>query len=86
MTCTLDRLGHATCTSSATSSNHIVYVVHVHVHDSNGVLYYVVQVHVPYSYGWSIIALTALVKLVTLPLTKTQVRCCTMMSMYMTIV
>ena len=31
------------------------------------------QVHVQYSYGWSIIALTALVKLVTLPLTKTQV-------------
>ena len=35
---------------------------------------HVAQVHVPYSYGWSIIALTALVKLVTLPLTKTQVR------------
>lgn len=34
---------------------------------------HVTQVHVPYSYGWSIIALTALVKLVTLPLTKTQV-------------
>lgn len=32
------------------------------------------QLHVPYSYGWSIILLTALVKLVTLPLTKTQVR------------
>lgn len=32
------------------------------------------QVHVPYSYGWSIIALTALVKLVTLPLSKAQVR------------
>jgi hypothetical protein len=28
---------------------------------------------VPYSYGWSIIALTALVKLATYPLTKTQV-------------
>ena len=32
------------------------------------------QLHVPYSYGWSIIALTALVKLATYPLTKTQVR------------
>ena len=31
------------------------------------------QIHVPYSYGWSIIALTALVKLATYPLTKTQV-------------
>ena len=31
------------------------------------------QLHVPYSYGWSIIALTALVKLATYPLTKTQV-------------
>ena len=31
------------------------------------------RLHVPYSYGWSIVALTALVKLVTFPLTKTQV-------------
>ncbi len=30
-------------------------------------------VHVPYSYGWSIIALTALVKLMTYPFTKIQV-------------
>jgi YidC/Oxa1 family membrane protein insertase len=31
------------------------------------------QLGVPYSYGWSIITLTALVKIVTLPLTKKQV-------------
>lgn len=31
------------------------------------------RVHVPYSYGWSIVALTASVKLLTLPLTKQQV-------------
>eukprot|EP00878_Enallax_costatus_P025331 GHUV01027099.1.p1 GENE.GHUV01027099.1~~GHUV01027099.1.p1 ORF type:complete len:165 (+),score=33.04 GHUV01027099.1:186-680(+) len=30
--------------------------------------------HVPYSYGYSILILTAIVKLVTLPLTKKQVR------------
>jgi hypothetical protein len=29
---------------------------------------------VPYSYGWSIVALTALIKLATFPLTKKQVR------------
>lgn len=33
-----------------------------------------VAVHIPYSYGWSIIALTALVKLATYPFTKIQVR------------
>jgi len=32
------------------------------------------KLHVPYSYGYSIIILTAMVKLVTLPLTKKQVR------------
>lgn len=32
------------------------------------------RLHVPYSYGYSIIILTAIVKLVTLPLTKQQVR------------
>jgi len=32
------------------------------------------SVHVPYSFGWSIIALTALVKLATFPFTKIQVR------------
>lgn len=32
------------------------------------------RLHVPYSYGWSIICLTLVVKLVTLPLTKIQVR------------
>lgn len=32
------------------------------------------RLHVPYSYGYSIIALTAVVKLVTLPFTKKQVR------------
>ena len=31
------------------------------------------KLHVPYSYGWSIISLTAIVKLFTFPLTKTQV-------------
>lgn len=31
------------------------------------------RLHVPYSYGWSIICLTLVVKLVTLPLTKIQV-------------
>lgn len=31
------------------------------------------KVSVPYSYGWSIVALTAMVKLVTFPLTRTQV-------------
>ena len=31
------------------------------------------KIHVPYSYGWSIVALTAIVKLFTLPLTKQQV-------------
>jgi YidC/Oxa1 family membrane protein insertase len=37
------------------------------------------KLKVPYSYGYSIIILTAMVKLVTLPLTKRQVgvvRCC----------
>jgi membrane protein insertase Oxa1/YidC/SpoIIIJ len=33
------------------------------------------RLHVPYSYGWSIICLTLVVKLVTLPLTKIQVCC-----------
>ena len=32
------------------------------------------QLHIPYSYGFSIILLTCLVKLATFPLTKQQVR------------
>ena len=32
--------------------------------------------HVPYSYGWSIILLTLLVKLALLPITKKQVSQC----------
>jgi membrane protein insertase Oxa1/YidC/SpoIIIJ len=32
-----------------------------------------VKLGVPYSYGWSIVGLTALIKLVTFPLTKKQV-------------
>ena len=32
--------------------------------------------HIPYSYGFAIILLTILVKIVTFPLTKKQVRCC----------
>ena len=34
------------------------------------------QLHVPYSYGFSIILLTCLVKLATFPLTKQQARPC----------
>lgn len=30
------------------------------------------KLNVPYSYGWSIVALTAVIKLVTFPLTKKQ--------------
>lgn len=33
------------------------------------------RLHVPYSYGWSIVFLTVIVKMVTLPLTKIQVGC-----------
>lgn len=34
------------------------------------------RLNVPYSYGWSIICLTLIVKMVTLPLTKIQVGTC----------
>lgn len=32
------------------------------------------QLHVPYSYGWAIISLTLLTKIVTFPFTRIQVR------------
>ena len=32
------------------------------------------KLHVPYSYGWSIIGLTLFVKIISFPLVKTQVR------------
>lgn len=34
------------------------------------------KVHVPYSYGWSIILLTILVKTAIFPITRKQVQCC----------
>lgn len=57
--------GTSTLTMTSTDSHHRLTTP---VQDG------LVRVGVPYSYGWSIVALTALIKLATFPLTKKQAR------------